>query len=220
MNRLLFEKTGNAIFISHLDLIRAFQRSFRRAGMLLKHSQGFTPHAYVSILLPLSVGVSSQCEIMDFELDPSDKTPLEQVPALLNRSLPDGVRVLKYYQSDRKPKELVYLHASVTLEYDGGVKPEAVDAIRGLFERQQILVPKQTKSGEIVQQDLKELIRCCTVEQAEQCICIDCVVHAQNPSLNPMQLAKAVTLHLPEYAPDFASSHRIALLDGDGKPFF
>ena len=64
--RRLFAKEGDAIWISHLDLMRVFQRAFRRAGMLLRHSQGYTPHAYVSILLPMSVGVSSQCEVLDY----------------------------------------------------------------------------------------------------------------------------------------------------------
>ena len=54
MARLVFSKTGNAVWISHLDLMRVFQRAFRRAGMLLKHSQGFTPHPCLSMAMPLS----------------------------------------------------------------------------------------------------------------------------------------------------------------------
>lgn len=52
MNRLLFEKTGDAVYLSHLDLMRIFQRAFRRADILIWHSQGFSPRAYVSIALP------------------------------------------------------------------------------------------------------------------------------------------------------------------------
>lgn len=55
--------------MSHLDLMRLMQRAFRRAGVVLHHSQGFTPHAYVSMLLPLSVGMESVCELMEYELD-------------------------------------------------------------------------------------------------------------------------------------------------------
>ena len=69
MPRLLFEKTGDSVWISHLDLMRIFQRAFRRAGLLLKHSQGLTPRAIVSIALPLSVGMESRCELLDFELE-------------------------------------------------------------------------------------------------------------------------------------------------------
>ena len=52
MPRLLFEKTGNAVWISHLDLMRVFQRAFRRGGILIRHSQGYSPKAHVSIALP------------------------------------------------------------------------------------------------------------------------------------------------------------------------
>ena len=57
MPRMLFEKTGNSVWVSHLDLMRIFQRAFRRAGLLLKHSQGFTPRAIVSIALPRVLAV-------------------------------------------------------------------------------------------------------------------------------------------------------------------
>ena len=69
MPRLLFEKTGNAIWMSHLDLMRLFQRAFKRAGLPLTHTQGFNPRPSVSIALPLSVGVESVCELLDFDLD-------------------------------------------------------------------------------------------------------------------------------------------------------
>ena len=69
MPRMRFVKQDNAVWISHLDLMRLLQRAFRRAGILLKHSQGYSPHPELSILLPLSVGVSSQCELADFSLD-------------------------------------------------------------------------------------------------------------------------------------------------------
>ena len=69
MPRVLFEKTGNAVWISHLDLMRLFQRAFKRAGLPLTHTKGFNPRPSVSIALPLSVGVESACELLDFELD-------------------------------------------------------------------------------------------------------------------------------------------------------
>ena len=68
-NRLLFSKTGRACYISHLDLMATFQRVFLRAGVPIWQTQGFNKHAYVSIALPLSVGYSSDCEILEFNLD-------------------------------------------------------------------------------------------------------------------------------------------------------
>ena len=68
MLRLVFEKKENAVWISHLDLMRLFQRAFKRAGLLLTHTQGFNPRPSVSVALPLSVGVTSECELLDFDL--------------------------------------------------------------------------------------------------------------------------------------------------------
>ena len=48
--RLRFEKTGRAIYISHLDLMSTMQRAFARAELELKYSEGFNPHPLISIL--------------------------------------------------------------------------------------------------------------------------------------------------------------------------
>ena len=121
MHRIRFEKTGRAVWMSHLDLMRLMQRAFRRAGVVLHHSQGFTPHAYVSMLLPLSVGMESVCELMEYELDGE----LAVTPEALNAVLPEGVRVLEVYESTRKARELRRLRALLTLEYDGRSLPRS-----------------------------------------------------------------------------------------------
>jgi hypothetical protein len=57
---------------------------FLRAGYSLKYSEGFNPHPVISILLPLGVGVSSECELMDFQL--MEDADLAVMPELLRRS--------------------------------------------------------------------------------------------------------------------------------------
>ena len=103
MPRLLFEKKGNAIWISHLDLMRVFQRSFKRAGLPLTHTQGFNPRPSVSIALPLSVGIESSCELLDFDLD-GEPIPEEEIKRRLNEKLVEGVRVLDVYTGGQKIK--------------------------------------------------------------------------------------------------------------------
>ena len=124
MNRLLFEKTGDAVYLSHLDLMRVFQRAFKRADIMIWHSQGFSPRAYVSIALPLPVGSESVCEILDFEIQ-DGSVDLAKLPALLNRTMPAGIRVLEAYESAVKIKHLTRLRAQITLEYDRGVPEQA-----------------------------------------------------------------------------------------------
>ena len=164
MNRLLFEKTGDAVYLSHLDLMRIFQRAFRRADILIWHSQGFSPRAYVSIALPLSVGVESRCEILDFEIE-DGSADLAKLPELLNRTMPVGIRVLRAYESAVKVKHLTYLQSEVTLEYDGGVPDGAETALAALFAQDEILVEKRSKKGGMVDVDLRPLLRSLTIRK-------------------------------------------------------
>ena len=113
MPRLLFEKTGNAVWISHLDLMRLFQRAFKRAGLPLTHTQGYNPRPSVSIALPLSVGVESGCELLDFDLDHGN-VPVVDITDRLNAVLIDGVKVVQVYETGRKIRDLALLRSAVT----------------------------------------------------------------------------------------------------------
>ena len=118
MSRLLFVKEGAAIWSSHLDLMRALMRSFRRAGIDLKHSQGFTPHPELSILMPLSVGVESQCEIAEFALAEGCAIPAGEIAPRLNPVLPAGLRAIESYEGGMKAGKLAWLRARLTLTYE------------------------------------------------------------------------------------------------------
>ena len=59
--RIRFSKTGQAKYISHLDINRVFARTFARAGVKIWFTEGFNPHPYMSFSLPLSLGVESYC---------------------------------------------------------------------------------------------------------------------------------------------------------------
>ena len=217
MPRILFEKKGNAIWISHLDLMRVFQRSFKRAGLPLTHSGGFNPRASVSIALPLSVGVESACELLDFDLDGCEVS-CEEMRDRLNATLVSGVKVLEVYEEARKIKHLAYLDCVVTLEYDNGA-PEA-DAIAELFRRETLFVEKKTKSNGIQDQDILPMIRSLNVEQTDsQTLTISARVCCQNPTLNPMQMVAAIERHAPELKPDFAKCCRVEVYDTEENIF-
>lgn len=212
MNRLLFEKTGKAIYISHLDTMALFPRVFLRAGLHVKFTQGMSPHAYVSIALPLSVGMSSQCEILDFTLE-EESVALETLPELLNPKFPAGIRVLDAYDSPRKVKELSYLRCRLNLEYDGGAGEDTLEKLQDLFSQDSILVEKKTKKG-MAETDIKPMIRSLELSRlSDQELQLETVICAQNPSLNPQYLMKAVERHLPECVPDFYQAHRLEVYD-------
>ena len=213
MPRALFEKTGNAVWMSHLDLMRLFQRAFKRAGLPLTHTQGFSPRPSVSIALPLSVGVESVCELLDFDLD-GVHVPCDQIRDKLNTALVDGVRVLDVYENGSKIKNLALLRCAVMLEYDNGVPEVAGERIRELFARASVTVEKKGKNG-IVDQDIIPMIRSLDVSTKDNEIVLDAVVCCQNPSLNPMQLSAAIGKYLPDLTPDFVKCRRVEIFDTD-----
>ena len=218
MPRALFEKTGNAIFISHLDLMRLFQRAFKRAGLHLTHTQGFNPRPSVSIALPLSVGVESGCELLDFDLD-GDNLSCEEICARLNGALVEGVKVLKVYEDGLKIKHLSYLSCVVTLEYDAGIPEGAQQQIEGLFSREEVLVEKKSKNG-TSDQNIIPMIKSLRVEaQDTNTLALHALVCCQNPSLNPMQLSAAVVKYLPELVPDFVKCRRVEVYDANETVF-
>lgn len=203
MHRALFEKTGNAIYISHLDLMRVFQRAFKRAALPLTHTQGFSPRPSVSIALPMSVGVESCCELLDFELD-GEPVPGEEILARLNNALVDGVRVLKVYDAGDKIRDIALLDCSVFLEYDKGISVQEKAELEVLFTRPSVVVEKRGKNG-IVQQNIIPLIRTLQIVSVDaNTIRLDARICCQNPALNPMQITAAIERYLPELKPDFA----------------
>jgi len=212
MARLLFEKKGKAVWISHLDLMRLFQRSFKRANLPLTHTQGFSPRPSVSIALPLSVGVESACELLEFDLY-GDSIANEEICARLNDALVEGVKVREVYTTGRKLRDLALLQCVVTLEYDTGVPESAVVRLKEFFGAESILVPKRTKNG-MQEQDIVPMIRRMEISQRDDnTVELEALVCCQNPSLNPMQLVAAIELHCPELKADFASCRRVEIFD-------
>jgi len=212
-----FSKEGTAIYISHLDLMRLMQRAFLRAGLPLQHTEGFNPHARISVALPLSVGMESVCEFLDFTL--LDEAQLADTPRRLNGVLPMGVRVLRAYEAVRKTKEIAALRIKGVLEYDRGADPGLAEALAAFFGAGQIVIEKKTKKG-IQEADIRPGIQ--KLELARRGgneVELQAEISAQNPGLNPMLLIQALKETAPHLAPDFACFRRLEALDAAGQTF-
>ena len=211
MPRALFEKTGNARYISHLDLMRLFQRAFKRAGLPLTHTQGFNPRPSVSIALPLSLGVESRCELLDFDLE----VPLDcdEIREKLNASLVEGVFVREVYEQGEKIKNLALLQSRLVLEYDRQIPNDITEQLQNLFSRPELIVEKKGKNG-MTQQDVIPLLRRLELNRISdrevEMIALHC---CQNPALNPMQLSAAIGKYLPELSPDYVRCVRQEIFD-------
>ncbi len=189
--RLKFSKTGRAVYISHLDLMRTMQRVFSRAGVALKYSEGFNPHARISIILPLSVGTASLCEYMDFAL--TEDRDLAALPAALNPYMPEGIEALEAYEAPGKGSELRWLRLA-------GVMKGGRDAAfyRDFFARESILVEHRAKRG-VRTDDIAPSIKLARFTDAADGVEAELILHAQEPTVSPELMMAALGQDGPAY---------------------
>lgn len=161
--RIKFQKYGVMRFIGHLDMMRYFQKAMRRAEIDIRYTEGFSPHQIMSFAAPLGVGVTSDGEYLDIEVN-STRSSLESLKAL-NDVMVEGILVREYRRLPEGARNAMSSVAAA--DYTVHFKEPEVDpftlstlreALQGFLKGQdQILVTKQTKKGER-QLDLKPLI--------------------------------------------------------------
>ena len=93
--RIRFSRGEAVKFISHLDLMRLWQRALNRAGVALAYSEGFNPHPRMSLAAPLALGVTSEAELMDIVLEKWSSP--HTFTAAVGRQLPRGIEISQVY---------------------------------------------------------------------------------------------------------------------------
>lgn len=214
--RLRFSKTGRAVYISHLDLMRTMTRAFLRAECRLKYSEGFNPHPNISIALPLSVGCESLCEIMDFRL--IEEKELDDILKSLSVQLPEGIEALEVYGAERKVKEIKWLKISGIFEYDERDAAEMSEKLNAFYSQESIVISKKSKRG-VGETDIRPAIKEIGFTQEGNDVRLDAVISAQEPTLNPELIADALRQLTPEAAPDFAKFRRLEIYDENMEVF-
>ncbi len=86
-----FKIGGELRFLSHAETMRVFQRACSRAGVKLKYSEGYNPHPRMSLVLPRSVGVESDDEMLCLQLDQGEE---EIKTETLSKELPAGIEII------------------------------------------------------------------------------------------------------------------------------
>ncbi len=208
--RMLFSKTGRAVYISHLDLMRTITRAFMRAECRLKYSEGFNPHPNISIALPLSVGCESVCEIMDFKM--REDMHCEELKARLATQFPEGIEVIGVYEPERKVKEIKWLRVDGVFEYDERSAEKMSGELNGFYAAESIVITKKTKRG-MGQSDIRPAIREISFAPDSGNVRMSALISAQEPTLNPELIADALRQLAPDIAPDFAKFRRLEIFD-------
>jgi len=147
--RIKFRKYGPVRFIGHLDVMRFFQKAIRRAGIDVAYSGGFSPHQIMSFAAPLSVGLESNGEYMDVEVN--SIVSCQDVMEKLNAASAPGTEVTSVIQlSDKAGNAMASVAAaSYTVRFREGREPKVniETALAALLAKEQILYTKETKKG-------------------------------------------------------------------------
>lgn len=163
-------------FIGHLDMMRFFQKAVRRADIDICYSQGYSPHQVMSFAAPLGVGITSDGEYFDIEVN-STKASKESLAAL-NAAMVDGVKVTAYVKlsDNAKPAMASVAAADYRLSYKEGCEsPYSVleweeILAREFWNQPDFTIIKKTKKSERTM-DLKPLVYAFAVEEKDEKPC-------------------------------------------------
>lgn len=148
--RMKFSKNGPLRFVGHLDIMRYFQKVFRRAKVDIAYSQGYSPHQILSFAAPLGLGVTSDGEYLDAEFH-TVKTSAEMLE-IINAQMNEGIELLEFKQLPDKCKNAMasVAGADYRITLRDGYYDEQVflDRILDFKDQQSICITKKTKKSE------------------------------------------------------------------------
>ena len=162
--RASFEKSGRAVFISHLDLVRTMQRAVKRSKLPVWYTQGFNPRIYLNFPLALSLGVVGKKEYMDFAV--TEEVDREKAREALDKAMPEGLRILGVDKPVHENKEIAF--AEYIIKFTGGAAgEEMLSKLEKMMSAETIEVDKHSKSKGTVKIDIKPHINIVGAETAE-----------------------------------------------------
>lgn len=170
--RIKFRKWGAMKFIGHLDMMRYFQKAVRRANIDICYSEGYSPHQIMSFAAPLGVGITSDGEYFDIEVN-SSLSSKESIEAF-NQTMVDGVEVTSYVKLPDKAKTAMSIVAAADYrlsfkdEYESSYSVQEWKDIvdREFTSKDSFTIIKKTKKSER-EVDLKPLVYQLSVEEVD-----------------------------------------------------
>lgn len=157
--RIKFKKFGAVRFIGHLDIMRYFQKSMRRAQIPIAFSGGYSPHPIMSFANPLGVGLTSEGEYFDIEL--REPISSEEAVARLNAAMVEGIEVISFVQIAEEKKQTgmaIVAGADYLISIKDRILPDNwKEKVNAFLEQSEILITKKTKRSE-KEVDIKPMI--------------------------------------------------------------
>lgn len=147
--RVKFKKYGPIRFIGHLDVMRFFQKAIRRAGIDVAYTGGFSPHQVMTFAAPLGVGLTSNGEYMDIEVN--SLTSCRDVLERLNSASVPGIEIVSVrVLPDTAGNAMASVAAAAyTVRFREGREPrtDIAGALPDFLAKSEIIYKKETKKG-------------------------------------------------------------------------
>ncbi|NLM07058.1 MAG: DUF2344 domain-containing protein [Tissierellia bacterium] len=194
--RVTYKKRGMIKYISHLDTMRLFHRTFRRMEIPILFSQGFNPHMLMSLANPLALGVESDIEFMDFETDYNGD--LNTLMGTFNKGLPNGIEAYQIEEAgDISVNEIVKWSV---YEFDflndyGLGKEEIEDKVSDILRTEEIIIEKRAKKKgkkTLVKRNVRDFIKDIEVSNLSgDSVILQAILRSSSTGgLNPIEFTK------------------------------
>lgn len=190
--RIRFAKEGVMKFIGHLDMMRYFQKAFRRSGVDIEYSQGFSPHQLISFASPLGVGLTSTGEYMDIFVHSSESS--KAMIDKINKEMAEGVKILSFKKIEDETRRSNAMALIAAADYEVTVKMLPVSnedfaaAAEAMMAQTEIFVTKETKKS-VSEVNIRPMIYECRVDGNR---CFMKVACGSSANLRPELVIKAL----------------------------
>lgn len=188
--RVKFRKYGPVRYIGHLDVMRFFQKAIRRADIDVAYTQGFSPHQIMAFAAPLGVGLTSNGEYMDIELQ--SMVSCHDIMEKLNHASVPGIEIVsvKILPDTAGNAMASVAAAAYSVRFREGREPTAdiASALPEFLAKEQILITKKTKKG-TRELDLKQGIFQLNFENGVLSMLVDA---SSSGNIKPAQVVEAI----------------------------
>lgn len=180
--RLFYKKSGLIRFASHLDMNRIMTRLLRMSKVPVWYTEGFNRHPYITFALPLSLGFTSEYEVMDFRFD-EDDFDIKNAEKMISAVCPEGIEVITLAEPVYKSGKIAYADFKITFDENSAVNAESLNVF---LNRQEIIVSKKTKKGGVKEIDLaKKLASFEVLKQNENIVLLLRLPAGGEDNINP-----------------------------------
>lgn len=201
--RIKFGETEAGKFLSHLDMLRAWQRAISRSKLPLSYSQGYNKHPKLSFSSALPVGLTSEGEYVDIEFDES--LPLDEIFSALKINLPPAIEI--YAIKELAKDNPAIMNIVERAAYQAILKPNCVideqsfdKLIKDILDRETIEVSRRKKNSRTEKtMDIRPWLYTLEGKIDENYIVLNFIVQNGNSgNVKPQEIISLVTEKLPD----------------------